>query len=77
MTGCTEETNAKYVELMQNYNQFKAATGFTGDPATIPKSDMDWECLMRERPQHYGRLQKFKEAGGFPHAEICSLIKGK
>ncbi|KAG6611609.1 uncharacterized protein IUM83_13729 [Phytophthora cinnamomi] len=71
-----KETNAKYVELMQNYNQFKTATGFSGDPATIPMSDMDWECLMRERPQHYIKLEKFKEAGGFPHAEVCSLIKG-
>ncbi|GMF27908.1 unnamed protein product [Phytophthora fragariaefolia] len=71
-----KETNAKYVDLMQKYNQFKAATGFSGDPASIPKSDMDWECLMRERPQHYIKLEKFKEEGGFPHAEVCSLIKG-
>ncbi|KAE9140802.1 hypothetical protein PF005_g506 [Phytophthora fragariae] len=71
-----KETNAKYVELMQHCNEFKAATGFSGDLASIPKSDMDWECLIRGRPQHYVKLEKYKEVGGFPHAEVCSLIKG-
>jgi len=56
--------------------KFKLATGFSGSTTTIPMNDMDWERLIRERPAHYLQLEKFKEAGGFPHAELCSLIKG-
>ncbi|KAK1947138.1 hypothetical protein P3T76_001148 [Phytophthora citrophthora] len=71
-----KEVKDKYVELMQRYSQFKIATGFLGVVESIPKSDMDWERLTRERPGHYAQLEKLKEAGGFPHAEVCSLIKG-
>ncbi|KAL3674400.1 hypothetical protein V7S43_000354 [Phytophthora oleae] len=71
-----KEVKDKYVELMQRYSQFKIAAGFSGDVQSIPKSEMDWERLIRERPGHYAQLEKLKEAGGFPHAEVCCLIKG-
>lgn len=71
-----KEVKDKYVELMQRYSQFKIATGFSGDIQSIPKGEMDWERLIRERPGHYAQLETLKETGGFPHAEVCSLIKG-
>lgn len=64
------------MELMQRYSQFKLATGFSGTPGTAPKDEMDWERLIRERPGHYTQLEKLKDAGGFPHVGVCSLIKG-
>ncbi|KAG7392269.1 hypothetical protein PHYPSEUDO_001373 [Phytophthora pseudosyringae] len=71
-----KEIKDKYVELMQRYSQFKIATGFAGDLGAIPKDEMDWERLIRERPGHYTELEKLKDVGGFPYAEVCSLIKG-
>ncbi|GMF17135.1 unnamed protein product [Phytophthora lilii] len=71
-----KEVEAKYVNLMQCYSQFKLATGYSSAGDAIPKTDMDWECLMRERPHYYQELEKLKDAGGFPHVEACSLIKG-
>ncbi|OWZ23990.1 hypothetical protein PHMEG_0001025 [Phytophthora megakarya] len=71
-----KEIKDMYVELMQRYQQYKSATGFSGDIKTNPKDEMDWERLIRERPGHYAELEKLKDAGGFPHVEVCSLIKG-
>ncbi|EEY63947.1 uncharacterized protein PITG_02458 [Phytophthora infestans T30-4] len=71
-----KEAKDKYEDLMQRYNQFKIATGFSGDLATNPKDEMDWERLLRERPGHYTELERLKEIGGFPFVEVCSLIKG-
>ncbi|KAG3120513.1 hypothetical protein PI124_g2430 [Phytophthora idaei] len=71
-----KEVKDKYVDLMQRYNQFKIATGFSGDLSMNPKDEMDWERLIRERPGHYTKLEKLKESGGFPFVEVCSLIKG-
>ncbi|KAL4155095.1 hypothetical protein PRNP1_007209 [Phytophthora ramorum] len=77
LTHFTEkEVKEKYVELIQRYTQFKAATGYSGDADSAPKDEMDWERLIRERPRFYQQLQKLQEQGGFPHVEACSLIKG-
>ncbi|ETI34414.1 hypothetical protein L914_18308 [Phytophthora nicotianae] len=71
-----KEVKEKYMDLMQRYNQFKIATGFSGDLSTTPKDEMDWERLIRERPGHYSALERLKDSGGFPFVEACSLIKG-
>ncbi|KAH7488354.1 uncharacterized protein KRP23_2304 [Phytophthora ramorum] len=77
LTHFTEkEVKEKYVELIQRYTQFKAATGYSGVADSAPKDEMDWERLIRERPRFYQQLQKLQEQGGFPHVEACSLIKG-
>ncbi|TDH68677.1 hypothetical protein CCR75_000916 [Bremia lactucae] len=75
-TFTEQEIKDKYVKLIERYHQFKHATGFSGDLASIPKDEMDWERLIRERPGHYTELEELKDLGGFPYVEVCSLITG-
>ncbi|KAJ8544387.1 hypothetical protein ON010_g11880 [Phytophthora cinnamomi] len=71
-----EDVKSKYLQVMQDYEQFKRTTGFTGDAGTAPRYKKDWDLLIKERPECAGKLEKLRAKGGFPHVEVCSLIKG-
>ncbi|KAF4323640.1 hypothetical protein BBO99_00002193 [Phytophthora kernoviae] len=69
-----EQIKSKFARLMQEFDTFKEATGFSGDPDTAPQSANDWDQLIDERPEFLNQLVQFKEKNGFPHIELCSLI---
>ncbi|RLN44360.1 hypothetical protein BBJ29_006452 [Phytophthora kernoviae] len=69
-----EQVKSKFARLMQEFDTFKEATGFSGDPDTAPQSANDWDQLIDERPEFLNQLVQFKEKNGFPHIELCSLI---
>ncbi|KAG7383413.1 hypothetical protein PHYBOEH_009935 [Phytophthora boehmeriae] len=69
-----EQVKSKFTRLMQDYDAFKGATGFSGDPNALPQSGHEWDQLIDERPEFLNQLLQFKEKNGFPHVELCSLI---
>ncbi|RLN10177.1 hypothetical protein BBJ28_00007242 [Nothophytophthora sp. Chile5] len=73
--NAAEQCKSKYSRLVQEYDQFKHATGYSG-AGSLPQNEKDWDKLIKERPRFAVQLRQFKEKG-FPHASACSLIAGK
>lgn len=71
-----DQVKSKFTRIMAEYEQFKTATGFSGELGTEPRTTSDWDTLLSERPDYNLQLKQFKEKGELPHLELCSLIAG-